>query len=121
MTDDTRPIAAACQGHEELRDIALETRNDVKHLTEELRHYMARKDHQDELMDSRITYLELNGAKISQENRVNVAALTERVIVLEKCEVSETAVSSLWDSVYAKAGIVVGAALGFISFIRSMF
>ena len=79
--------SAFCDGHEELRDIALETSNDLKHLKEELHvsntnitRFMSALDDS----NKRITYLEIHGAKISQDTAEDVALLREEFEVISK-------------------------------------
>ncbi len=69
----------SCAGHEELRDIALGTRNDVKHLQETIVQFMQFvNDH-----EARVRSLEIHGAKISQDNAEVLKSVVGRVDVLE--------------------------------------
>lgn len=69
-----------CDGHEELRDIALATSNNLKHLRDELHksnenvnRFMAALSE----CNRRITELEVNGAKISQNTAKDLYILKE--------------------------------------------
>lgn len=64
---------------ETIKTISLVTQNDVKHLNENVQRFIAQmEDH-----EGRIRYLEINGAKISQQNANNIKDLTVRVDCLE--------------------------------------
>jgi hypothetical protein len=71
---------------------------------------------------SRVTYLETNGAKISQKNAEDIVVLQEHVEHLEKHQSSNQQVSlarAHWiDSVWAKAGMVITIILTVVNFIR---
>lgn len=79
MTDEEPRTHIICQGHEELRDIALGTRNDVKHLTETVQRFIT----QLEGLELRVWTLEMNGAKISQDNAAGLKELCKRVDEIE--------------------------------------
>jgi hypothetical protein len=70
----------------------------------------------------RISYLEINGAKISQQNAQDIVDLKEHVDHLEVHQSSNQQVSiarSHWiDSAWAKVGMVVTIALTIINFVR---
>lgn len=76
-----------CQGHEELRDIALETSNNLKHLKDELHVSNANISRfMEELSkcNQRITNLEINGAKLSQMNALDIVELRDEIEKLTK-------------------------------------
>lgn len=68
-----------CAGHEELRDIATETRADVKHCNEMLQAAI----HRMEECDKRVRHLEINGAAISQQNAKDLKEIKDRVDTIE--------------------------------------
>ena len=71
-----------CQGHEELRDIAIETRSSVDNLNKNLAMFIERSDE----CDKRIRNLELNGAKVSQTNAKDIEILKSDVDILKSKE-----------------------------------
>lgn len=74
-----------CKGHEELRDIALATSNNLKHLRDELH---TSNENINRFMtalaecNKRITDLEINGAKISQNTAKDLCILKEEFDIL---------------------------------------
>ena len=80
MTQDYTPMV--CQGHEELRDIAIETRSSVDNLNKNLAMFIERSDE----CDKRIRNLELNGAKVSQTNAKDIEILKSDVDILKSNE-----------------------------------
>lgn len=73
----------------------------------------------------RVSYLELNGAKISQSNAAKLLILEGRVDKLEKKVNTETAVEvaqSHWiDSTLAKIGVVITFVLTIYNTVRGVF
>ncbi|CAK0771207.1 hypothetical protein CCP3SC15_420012 [Gammaproteobacteria bacterium] len=109
MTEEQRLV---CNGHQELREIALETRNDVRHMTDEIRMYMQRKDREEEALKARVAYLELNGAKISQENAANIVKIFDELGRLKQGCGEETAVQKFWDSWITRLCLILGTLSG---------
>jgi len=109
-----------CAGHQELRDIVLETRSDVKHILETL----SRITTCIEGHDVRIRTIEIEGSSKAEEALESVGKLTVRVGAVEKICNSDQAVDlaqiNWWDSIYAKAGILTGIALGIAAFIMDV-
>jgi|SRR5208337_151310 len=77
----------------------------------------------------RISYLEVNGAKISQENAADLVILTDKVNHIETaqnvCEKVDAAESHWTDSVYVKVGAVftaigtiAGLAVGIVAYLK---
>ena len=71
-----------CQGHEELRDIAIETRSCVDNMNKNLSMFIE-ESHEN---GKRIRYLELNGAKVSQTNAKDIEILKADVDILKSNE-----------------------------------
>jgi hypothetical protein len=76
----------------------------------------------DQGLCGRLSYLEVNGAKISQENAADLVLLTGRVIHLEKAQENIVEIATEkkhWiDSAYAKVGIAMGILFGFYAAIK---
>jgi len=68
-----------CSGHDELREIAVETRKDIQYLNITIQDLIKLLRQCDE----RIRYLEANGANISQKNAKDLTNLEKRVDVVE--------------------------------------
>ena len=103
-----------CEGHEELRDIALATSNNLKHLRDELHtsnenvnRFMAALSE----CNRRITELEVNGAKISQNTAKDLYVLKEEFDDLSR-DVAVMKNDSGWS--YRIASYVLGIFSGLI-------
>jgi hypothetical protein len=79
MSENTRD-QVVCTGHEELRDIALGTRNDVKHLNEAVQRFIAQMENH----EGRIREIEIQGSKISQDNSETIREISKRVDTVEE-------------------------------------
>jgi hypothetical protein len=115
------PDPVVCTGHQELRDIVIETRRDVKYIRESLDQIQGcLHDH-----DARIRVVEIKGSEKAETALEAVNDLIPRVAALEKDCYSETAVQNAkghWiDTTWARVGMLIGAALGIAAFIRELF
>lgn len=108
MTQDYTPMV--CQGHEELRDIAIETRSSVDNLNKNLAMFIERSDE----CDKRIRNLELNGAKISQTNAKDIEILKSDVDILKS---NEDVRKGIEKQAIKTAALVGGIISGIISFV----
>lgn len=107
-----------CAGHEELRDIALGTRNDVKHLQETIVQFMQFvNDH-----ESRVRSLEIHGAKISQENAEGLKLVVDRVDTLEgfkdghnAAERETSKIAAIVAGVISSIGVLIGIVIAVFS------
>jgi hypothetical protein len=74
--------------------------------------------------DHRIRTIEIEGSSKAEEALVTVGKLTVRVAAVEKICNSDQAVdlaqTNWWDSIYAKAGILTGIALGIAAVIMDV-
>lgn len=109
-----RPL---CVGHEELRDIALGTRNDVKHLQESVTQFMASI----ESHESRLRYLEINGAKISQDTAAGLRDVMGRVDILEGFKDGHNAAEKETSKIAAIVAGVISAIGAVVGVLVSMF
>jgi len=77
-----------------------------------------------ESLCSRVSYLELNGAKISQENAKAILQLRDRQDCVEKHlfvdHKVEDAKAHWIDSIYAKIGLIITALLTLINFVKDV-
>lgn len=117
----TERDAVVCDGHQELRDIVIETRADVKHILDTLGTIQkCINEH-----EGRIRTIEIVGSNKAtvalqavETMEVSLKKLLERVVQLEKnCgtdEAVEQAKASWLDNLYVRVSIVVGAACGII-------
>ena len=108
MTQDYTPMV--CQGHEELRDIAIETRSSVDNLNKNLAMFIERSDE----CDKRIRNLELNGAKVSQTNTKDIEILKSDVDLLKS---NEDVRKGIEKQAIKTAALVGGIISGVISFV----
>jgi len=108
MTQDYTPMV--CQGHEELRDIAIETRSSVDNLNKNLAMFIERSDE----CDKRIRNLELNGAKVSQTNTKDIEILKLDVDLLKS---NEDVRKGIEKQAIKTAALVGGIISGVISFV----
>lgn len=108
MTMDYTPMV--CQGHEELRDIAIETRSSVDNLNKNLAMFIERSDE----CDKRIRNLELNGAKVSQTNAKDIEILKSDVDLLKS---NEDVRKGIEKQAIKTAALVGGIISGVISFV----
>lgn len=108
MTPDYTPMV--CQGHEELRDIAIETRSSVDNLNKNLAMFIERSDE----CDKRIRNLELNGAKVSQTNAKDIEILKSDVDLLKS---NEDVRKGIEKQAIKTAALVGGIISGVISFV----
>lgn len=108
MTQDYTPMV--CQGHEELRDIAIETRSSVDNLNKNLAMFIERSDD----YDKRIRNLELNGAKVSQTNAKDIEILKSDVDILKS---NEDVRKGIEKQAIKTAALVGGIISGVISFV----
>jgi hypothetical protein len=108
MTQDYTPMV--CQGHEELRDIAIETRSSVDNLNKNLAMFIERSDD----YDKRIRNLELNGAKVSQTNAKDIEILKSDVDLLKS---NEDVRKGIEKQAIKTAALVGGIISGVISFV----
>ena len=99
-----------CQGHEELRDIAIETRSSVDNLNKNLAMFIERSDE----CDKRIRNLELNGAKVSQTNAKDIEILKSDVDILKS---KEDVRKGIEKQAIKTAALVGGIISGIISFV----
>ncbi|HJJ49916.1 MAG TPA: hypothetical protein O0X01_00100 [Methanocorpusculum sp.] len=99
-----------CQGHEELRDIAIETRSSVDNLNKNLAMFIERSDE----CDKRIRNLELNGAKVSQTNAKDIEILKSDVDILKS---NEDVRKGIEKQAIKTAALVGGIISGIISFV----
>lgn len=99
-----------CQGHEELRDIAIETRSSVDNLNKNLAMFIERSDE----CDKRIRNLELNGAKVSQTNAKDIEILKTDVDLLKS---NEDVRKGIEKQAIKTAALVGGIISGVISFV----
>ena len=99
-----------CQGHEELRDIAIETRSSVDNLNKNLAMFIERSDE----CDKRIRNLELNGAKVSQTNAKDIEILKSDVDILKS---NEDVRKGIEKQAIKTAALVRGIISGVISFV----
>lgn len=117
-----------CEGHQELRDIVIETRSDVHHIRELLESINRCMCQHDE----RIRKIEIEGSSRTEDalealNQATIArnGLADRVTALEKGFTAESSVMIArkgWiDSTFTKAGMLIGASLGIIAFLREVF
>jgi hypothetical protein len=111
-------ISKSCAGHEELRDIALGTRNDVKHLQESVSKFMLSI----ESHEIRVRYLEINGAKISQENAIGLKDVVDRVDVLEgfkdghqAAEKETSKLAAIVAGIISTVGVLIGIGIAVFS------
>jgi hypothetical protein len=115
------PDPILCQGHQELRDIVIETRSDVKHIMEMLS-TTNQCIHEHE---GRIRTIETVGSTKAEEALETVEKLSNRVSIIEKTCNSDVAITaardSWWDSIYTKAGVVVGVGLGILGLIIDIY
>lgn len=112
--EDPRPV---CPGHDELMKIAFETRRDVQHLTDTVNKFMS-------LIEStgdRVRYLEINGAKISQDNAANIKELDKRVEETEQFMDSHIAaaketskIAAIIAGTISTLGVIIGIAISLI-------
>lgn len=79
MNDEATPVPVNKELRD-IRDIAIGTRSDISHLREELQRFMNQLDNH----ESRLRYLEINGAKISQDNAIGLKEISVRVDCLEE-------------------------------------
>jgi hypothetical protein len=103
-----------CDGHQELRDIVIETRTDVRYIKESI----DRLNHCLGETEQRVSYLELNGANISRQNAADLKVLDKKVDKIEKtcltADVEHKVEKSWVDNTYAKIGIVGGLAASIV-------
>jgi hypothetical protein len=71
--------SGTCAGHDELREIAIETRKDIQHLNVTMQDYVRILTKCEE----RVRHLEINGATICQKNATDLIDLEKRVDVVE--------------------------------------
>lgn len=96
----------------EIRDIVIETRSDVKHILTQI------KKISEEITDHecRIRSIEISGSQKADEAIIGFRTLEGRVDELERNACSETSVTrakdSWVDSTWAKVGIAAGIILG---------
>lgn len=64
-----------CEGHEELRDLVIEMKGEIKHLNLTIENFLRLY----EGVDGRVRSLEIHGAKISQENAEDITAISCRL------------------------------------------
>jgi hypothetical protein len=120
-TDNCDRDKVICDGHQELRDIVIETRTDIKYIRESI----DRINNNLDVQEKRLGYLEVNGAKISQDNAKDIKLVSARVEGVEKtCLTSETEhkTEKTWvDTTYAKIGIVGGILISIVFGIAGYF
>jgi hypothetical protein len=113
--------SSICSGHQDLRDIVIETRTVVL----DIRNCIKRLEECGESQEGRIRYLEINGAGVSQQNAKDIEAVDGRVKILEKSLTSGDAVDEAkqkwYDSVWAKVLGVAGFAIGLIALLKEIF
>ena len=122
-------VPARCAGHEELRDIVVEARKEVQHLNDTLIAYMARKDREDQEIQSTVTDLRIFGAPISQENARDIKALKEETLpkieqklgTLGSHAEGEERIERFLDTAVARYGIVIMALLGAAGFALDLY
>jgi hypothetical protein len=106
-----------CDGHQELRDIVIETRSDVKHILETMESITRCIDDH----DKRIRTIEIVGSTKAEEALTLVEKLTGRVASVEKICNADMAVdlakTGWWDSIYTKVGIITGICFGIAAFV----
>jgi len=77
-----------------------------------------------ESLCGRVQDLELNGAKISRQNAMDIIVISEKLDCLEEKFSSTEAVDAAkthWiDSIYAKIGLVITAAISLVSFLKQL-
>ena len=72
-------------------------------------------------VEKKVHDIELHGTIKATEAVQSIQMIGSRLSVLEKIESNRGAVTSWWDKVYVRAGIIVGAVLGIIAFLREVF
>jgi hypothetical protein len=118
-----------CAGHEELRDIVVGTRRDVKHLSETVISYMDRNDAANKIRDDRVEDLRLHGAAISQQNAEDIRVLKEttlpsmeqRLAKVSEHGKIEKAATSIFDHALTRWSLIIMAFLGVAGFIIDLY
>lgn len=101
-------VSARCAGHEELRDLVISARGDIKNLSETLNKYIERKDAEDEKQTAAIDYLRMNGAKISQDNAADIKVIYGKLRCIEGKHQGEVEVEKWYDTTVGRIAIVLG-------------
>lgn len=64
-----------CEGHEELRDLVIEMKGEIKHLNLTIENFLRLY----EGVDGRLRSLEIHGAKISQDNSKDICDISNKI------------------------------------------
>ena len=95
---------------------------EIKTLTAAVNEGSSTMQSRHESLCDRVSFLELNGAKISRENAADVVLIEGRLDCIEKkvnVESEVVVAKGHWiDSVYAKVGVVITAVLAVLSFLK---
>lgn len=73
-----QPVQMTCRGHEELRDIIIESRSDVKHLNEQMERFLESFEKRVAIVDSRLECLEREAI----EQRTTIQTVTRTASAL---------------------------------------
>ncbi len=110
-----------CEGHEELRDLVIEMKGEIKHLNLTIENFLRLY----EGVDGRVRTLEIHGAKISQDNATDICLISSRIQEIdgalntmkgqqEQAAKDATKNAGIVSAIISVVGIAVGAVLKYV-------